>query len=217
MCDVRPTRIRRWIAGGVATVVRGVGATCALTRPTHWSATFCRPVLRVSGVDAEALATLHFASPSAVDCVNVSTSAGTLQRCHTVPAPPRVQPSRARWRRRISPAFTRTSSSPSATDPPVSGGPSWRTMRSARWVAPRRSCAASGSATPMRSRARTWARVAFIPSGGRSATAWAEVTAMRRPRCRTRDPSTRPAHAGSDSRPVSLTEHIDVAGGDAAR
>ena len=90
--DVRPKSLRRWIAFGVAVAVVSLGATYALTRTTRWPAAFCRPILRVTGVDAVALVMLPFSSPTTVDCVNVTTATGTRQRCHTVPASPPTGP-----------------------------------------------------------------------------------------------------------------------------
>ena len=90
--DARPKRLRRWIAFGVAAAAVAFGATYALTRTTRWPAAFCRPVIRVSGVDAVALVKLPFSSPTTVDCVNVTTATGTRQRCHTVPASPPTGP-----------------------------------------------------------------------------------------------------------------------------
>lgn len=87
MIDALPKRTRRWVALGVVAAVVTLGATYALTHPTRWPAAFCRPVLRVSGADVVPLTELASPSPSAVDCVNVTTATGTRERCHTVPAP----------------------------------------------------------------------------------------------------------------------------------
>lgn len=92
MMDVRTKRLRWWIASGVVIAVLAIGAAYALTGTTRWPSAFCRPVLRVSGVDAVALVKLPFSSPTTVDCVNVTTATGTQQRCHTVPAPPPTGP-----------------------------------------------------------------------------------------------------------------------------
>jgi hypothetical protein len=92
MMDVRTKRLRGWISTGVVVAVVAIGATYALTRTTRWPAAFCRPVLRVSGVDADAFVKLPYSTPTATDCVNVTTATGTRQRCHAVPAPPLTGP-----------------------------------------------------------------------------------------------------------------------------
>lgn len=92
MMDVRTKRLRGWIAAGVVVAVVAIGATYALSRTTRWPAAFCRPVLRVSGVDAVAFIKLPYSTPTATECVNVTTATGTRQRCHTVPAPPLTGP-----------------------------------------------------------------------------------------------------------------------------
>ena len=87
MTSVRPRKLSRWISLAVVVAILASGSIYLLTRTTRWPAAFCRPILRVVGSDAVALIKLPYSTPTTTNCVNVTTSSGTRQRCHTVPSP----------------------------------------------------------------------------------------------------------------------------------
>ena len=87
MTSVRPRKLSRWISLAVVVAILASGSIYLLTRTTRWPAAFCRPILRVVGGDAVALIKLPYSTPTTTNCVNVTTSSGTRQRCHTVPSP----------------------------------------------------------------------------------------------------------------------------------
>jgi hypothetical protein len=79
--------LRRWIALAVVVAVAVSGAVYVFARTTRWPASFCRPIVRVVGGDAVALTRLPITYPTVVNCVNVSSSSGSRQRCQTEPPP----------------------------------------------------------------------------------------------------------------------------------
>ena len=87
MTRFRPRNLSRWIPLAVVVAILASGSIYLLTRTTRWPTAFCRPILRVVGSDAVALIKLPYSTPTTTNCVNVTTSSGTRQRCHTVPSP----------------------------------------------------------------------------------------------------------------------------------
>jgi hypothetical protein len=87
MTSVRQRNLRRRISLAVVVAIATSGSIYLLTRTTRWPTAFCRPILRVVGPDAVALIKLPYSSPTSTNCVNVTTSSGTRQRCRTVPSP----------------------------------------------------------------------------------------------------------------------------------
>lgn len=93
--SVLPRNIRWWISLGVVVAIATSGTIYLLTRTTRWPTAFCRPILRVVGADAVALIKLPYSPPTYINCVNVSNSAGSRQRCQTVPPPSPTGPTLA--------------------------------------------------------------------------------------------------------------------------
>ena len=87
MTGIWPRSYRRWISLVVVVVIAASGTTYALTRTARWPIAFCRPILRVVGVDAVALIKLPYSTPTSTDCVNVGNNSGSRQRCQTVASP----------------------------------------------------------------------------------------------------------------------------------
>ncbi len=87
MTSVRQRSLRRWISLAMVVAIATSGSIYLLTRTTRWPTAFCHPILRVVGGDAVALIKLPYSTPTTTNCVNVTTSSGTRQRCHTVPSP----------------------------------------------------------------------------------------------------------------------------------
>ena len=95
MTGVRPRRRRWWISLAVVVAVAISSTAYALTRTTRWSTAFCRPILRVVGADAVALIKLPDAPPTSINCVNITSTTGSRQRCQTQPSPTPTGPTLA--------------------------------------------------------------------------------------------------------------------------